>query len=46
MQRLVLDIDKSLHLLIKEQAQFRAITIRKYILRAILEQLRKDLETL
>jgi hypothetical protein len=36
------EIPESLHHLIKEQALFKHLTIKKYIVEAILEQMKKD----
>jgi predicted HicB family RNase H-like nuclease len=40
--RLSIDIPPELHVEIKSQAAFKGITIRKYVIRAILEKIKKD----
>mgnify|MGYP001591354676 CR=1 FL=1 len=41
-KRLLIDISEEEHFLIKEKALFRNITMRKWIMRAIKEQLKKE----
>jgi hypothetical protein len=41
-QLLVVEIPKDLHRIIKEQALFRNITIRKYIIQAVIERMKRD----
>ena len=39
---LILEIPKDLHLEIKAQALWRNITLRKYVIQAILERMKRD----
>jgi len=41
-KRLSIDIPPDIHREIKYQAAFQCITMRKYILRAVLEKIKKD----
>ena len=41
-QLLVIEIPKDLHRIIKTQALFRNITIRKYIIQAVIERMKRD----
>ena len=44
-KRLVIEIAKDLHHDIKMRALFKNITVRKYVIIAVLEQIKKDKET-
>lgn len=44
-KRLVIEIAKELHHDIKARALFKNITVRKYVIIAILEQIKKDKDT-
>lgn len=41
-QMLVIEIPKDLHYEIKKQALYRGITIRKYIIQAVIERMKRD----
>lgn len=41
-KRLVIEISEELHKEIKTEAAFRNITIRKYVLQAVLERMKQD----
>jgi hypothetical protein len=41
-KKLIIEVSKDLHYEIKQQALWRNITIRKYILEAIMDRMKKD----
>jgi hypothetical protein len=41
-KRLVVEMEQDLHHEIKKQALFRNITVRKYIIQAVIERMKRD----